>query len=111
MTEWMLQQPPALQALIRVALVVLPLLMIVPGLIWWERRLLSWFQDRIGPNRVATLTLRSGRKIRLKGLLQPIADGVKLFLKEDITPAAVDRLVYVVAPAAAALRAPPRSSA
>ncbi|HQU19049.1 MAG TPA: NADH-quinone oxidoreductase subunit H [Fimbriimonadaceae bacterium] len=101
MTEWMLQQPPALQALIRVALVVLPLLMIVPGLIWWERRLLSWFQDRIGPNRVATLTLRSGRKIRLKGLLQPIADGVKLFLKEDITPAAVDRLVYVVAPAIA----------
>lgn len=81
---------PALQALIRVLLVVVPILMLVPGLIWWERRLLSWMQDRIGPNRVGP-----------KGLLQTIADGVKLFLKEDITPAAVDRVVYFTAPALA----------
>lgn len=62
----------------------------VPLFIWWERRLLSWMQDRIGPNRVGP-----------KGLLQPIADGVKLFFKEDITPKAVDRVIYFVAPAVA----------
>lgn len=90
MTDWLIQQSPAVQATIRVLVFVLPVLIIVPGLIWWERRLLSWMQDRIGPNRVGPF-----------GLLQPIADGVKLFFKEDITPAAVDRLIYFVAPAVA----------
>lgn len=81
---------PALMALIRVVLLVGPILMLVPGLIWWERRLLSWMQDRIGPNRVGPF-----------GLLQPIADGVKLFFKEDITPNTIDRLIYFTAPAVA----------
>lgn len=80
---------------------VVPVLMIVPGFIWLERRLLSWMQDRIGPNRVATITLKNGKKVRLMGLLQPIADGVKLFLKEDITPTAIDRAIYFFAPAVA----------
>lgn len=92
---------PALQALLRVILFVLPLLLVVPGLIWWERRLLSWMQDRIGPNRVATITLKNGKQIKLFGLLQPIADGIKLFFKEDITPTAIDRVVYFIAPAVA----------
>ena len=92
---------PILQALLRVLLFVLPLLLVVPGLIWWERRLLSWMQDRIGPNRVATITLKSGKQIKLFGLLQPIADGIKLFFKEDITPTAIDRVIYFVAPAVA----------
>ncbi|HRK23134.1 MAG TPA: NADH-quinone oxidoreductase subunit NuoH [Fimbriimonadaceae bacterium] len=90
MTEWLTSQPGWLQALIRVLLFVGPLLIIVPGLIWWERRLLSWMQDRIGPNRVGPF-----------GLLQPIADGIKLFFKEDITPSAVDRAIYFLAPAIA----------
>lgn len=77
-------------ALLRIAIVLGFVLAIVPGLIWWERRLLSWFQDRIGPNRVGPF-----------GLLQPIADGIKLFFKEDITPATVDRLLYFIAPAIA----------
>ncbi|MEA2553459.1 MAG: NADH-quinone oxidoreductase subunit [Fimbriimonadaceae bacterium] len=76
--------------LIRVLLLIVPILTLVPGLIWWERRLLSWMQDRVGPNRVGPW-----------GLLQPIADGVKLFFKEDITPAAVDRAIYFMAPAIA----------
>ncbi len=90
MWNWLEHLHPALLALIRVLLFVLPILVIVPLLIWWERRLLSWMQDRIGPNRVGPF-----------GLLQTIADGVKLFLKEDITPAKVDRLVYFIAPALA----------
>jgi NADH-quinone oxidoreductase subunit H len=83
-------QYPLLVALIRVLLLIVPILLIVPALIWWERRLLSWMQDRIGPNRVGPF-----------GLLQPIADGVKLFFKEDITPASVDRKIYFIAPALA----------
>ena len=81
---------PALQALLRVLLFVLPILGMVPFLIWWERRLLSWMQDRIGPNRVGKF-----------GLLQAFADGIKLFTKEDITPSAIDRVVYFTAPAVA----------
>lgn len=52
-----------------------------------ERRLLARFQLRIGPNRVGPL-----------GLLQPLADGIKLIFKEDFTPAGADRPVYLFAP-------------
>lgn len=89
-TEIVSHWHPIVQALIRVLLVLVPILALVPGLIWWERRLLSWMQDRIGPNRVGPF-----------GLLQTIADGIKLFLKEDITPSAIDRAIYFFAPAVA----------
>lgn len=100
------QDNPVALAAIRVALLVLPILVLVPGLIWLERRLLSWMQDRIGPNRTGTVTFPSnfplkflaGKKVRTFGLLQPIADGVKLFLKEDVTPTAVDKPIYFLAP-------------
>ena len=52
-----------------------------------ERKVAAWTQDRIGPNRVGP-----------KGLLQPIADGLKLFLKEDIIPSNVDKALFVIAP-------------
>lgn len=103
--EFLQSLHPAVLALIRVVLFVGFLLIIVPGCIWWERRLLSWMQDRIGPNRVATfpknffIPFLRGR--RIFGLLQPIADGIKLFLKEDVTPATVDRAIYFLAPAIA----------
>lgn len=99
--EWLSGQDPIVQAIVRVLLVVAPILILVPGLIWWERRLLSWMQDRIGPNLTGDITLKSGKRIKLFGLLQPIADGVKLFLKEEIIPANVDRIIYVIAPALA----------
>ncbi len=100
---------PVVLAIIRVLLFVVPILTLVPGLIWWERRLLSWMQDRIGPNRTGTVTFPEnfpiaalrGKKVRTFGLLQPIADGVKLFFKEDATPAMIDKLVYFTAPAVA----------
>jgi NADH-quinone oxidoreductase subunit H len=52
-----------------------------------ERKLLARFQARIGPNRAGPL-----------GLLQPVADGIKLILKESITPSAVDKPIYFLAP-------------
>ncbi|MDP6601345.1 MAG: NADH-quinone oxidoreductase subunit NuoH [Phycisphaerales bacterium] len=63
-------------------------------LILLERKLCAWVQDRIGPNRVGPL-----------GLLQPIADGLKLFMKEDFMPRGVDRGLFVLAPAFSAVPA------
>ena len=80
--------------ILRVAIVLVFILAIVPGIIYWERKLLAWFQDRIGPNRVGPF-----------GLLQTIADGIKLFLKEDVNPDKVDKFIYVIAPAVALLPA------
>ena len=59
-----------------------------------ERRVAAWIQDRIGPNRVG-IPLTS---IRLFGLGQPVADGLKLILKEDYTPAHVDKRLFTIAP-------------
>ncbi|MCA9196110.1 MAG: NADH-quinone oxidoreductase subunit NuoH [Planctomycetales bacterium] len=59
-----------------------------------ERRVAAWVQDRRGPNRVG-LPLT---KIRLFGLGQPLADGAKMILKEEYTPAHVDRRLFVLAP-------------
>lgn len=100
---------PLLLGLIRVLFVVIAILSLVPPLIWWERRLLSWMQDRIGPNRSGTITFPdnfplkglAGKKVRTFGLIQPLLDGLKLFLKEDITPNSVDRKIYFIAPAIA----------
>lgn len=63
-----------------------PLLTVIV-LIWVERKIAARIQDRLGPNRVGPF-----------GLLQTFADLVKLLTKEDITPAAADRLLYNVAP-------------
>ncbi len=71
-------------AIIGVLLVVLNLAAL---LIWVERRLLALWQDRYGPNRVGPF-----------GLLQPVADAIKLFFKEDWIPPFADRIVFVIAP-------------
>lgn len=68
--------------------VLAALLALTTGMIWIERRLLARFQDRLGPNRVGPF-----------GLLQPIADVLKLFMKEDWIPPFADAFVYVMAPA------------
>ncbi|MGI9226470.1 MAG: NADH-quinone oxidoreductase subunit NuoH [Candidatus Nanopelagicaceae bacterium] len=55
--------------------------------IWWERRLIGFMQERPGPNRTGP-----------QGLLQSLADGVKLALKEDLLPKAADKVVFILAP-------------
>ena len=60
---------------------------IVAYMVWLERKVAARFQDRIGPNRVGPL-----------GLLQPIADAIKLITKENIVPRAADQWVHLLAP-------------
>ena len=79
-------------------MVVLPL---VPVCVYFERRFSAVIQDRVGPNRVGIpLTLFGGKKdIPLFGIVQPVADAVKLLLKEDFTPTNVRTAFYWLAPA------------
>ena len=83
---------PALAAQILIGflgiLILISLLMVLDiFLVWVERKVVSRFQDRIGPNRVGPF-----------GLIQPFADIIKLLIKEDITPGGADRVVYNIAP-------------
>lgn len=73
--------------LIGVVMVTLFPLIVVIFLIWVERKIAARIQDRLGPNRVGPF-----------GLLQSVADAVKLITKEDITPIGADRVVYNIAP-------------
>ncbi len=72
-----------------VFLILTPLIALIA-----ERKIMAWMQMRIGPNRIGPW-----------GLLQSLADGIKLALKEGITPAGVDRPVYLLAPIIAAVPA------
>ncbi len=84
-----------------VALTFMVVLPLVPVSVYFERRFSAIIQDRVGPNRVGIpLTLLGFKKdFHLFGLVQPIADGLKLFLKEDFTPEHVRKAFYWLAPA------------
>jgi NADH-quinone oxidoreductase subunit H len=77
--------------LLKVAIVFVFLLLTTIFMIWFERRVIGRMQNRPGPNRAGPW-----------GLLQPIADAIKLPLKEDIVPTGVDKLVFFIAPIIAA---------
>ncbi len=81
-------------ALIKIAILIGGLMTAAAYFVLLERRMAAWVQDRIGPNRVGIpLT-----KIQLFGLGQPLADGLKFILKEEYTPAHVDKALYLLAP-------------
>ncbi|HYN13876.1 MAG TPA: NADH-quinone oxidoreductase subunit NuoH [Burkholderiales bacterium] len=67
--------------------ILVPLMLAVAYLTLWERKLIGWIQIRIGPNRVGPA-----------GLLQPIADGIKLLMKEIIVPANANKALFLLAP-------------
>lgn len=73
--------------IIKILVIVVPLLLSVAYLIYAERKVIGYIQARIGPNRVG-----------VKGLLQPIADLVKLLTKEIIVPTRSNRYLFIVAP-------------
>jgi NADH-quinone oxidoreductase subunit H len=79
---------------IKIAVLLLVLLTSVAYLTLVERKVMGWIQLRIGPNRVGPW-----------GLLQPLADGVKMIFKEDIIPLEANRWLYIAAPAAAMIPA------
>jgi len=78
---------PLTWTLMKIVALVLPLMLCVAYLTLWERKAIGWSQIRPGPNRVGPL-----------GLLQPIADAVKLIFKEIILPSAANRPLFLIAP-------------
>jgi len=91
-TGWDIDAMPGwFTALVKILLAVVPLMVIFPGLFalttWVERKVLARIANRLGPNRVGPF-----------GLLQPVADGVKMLTKEDIVPYGADKPVHTLAP-------------
>jgi NADH-quinone oxidoreductase subunit H len=74
--------------LLKIAVVFNAVMAVVTFLVWVERRVSAFIQDRLGPNRVGPF-----------GLLQPFADAIKFIFKEDLIPGQVNRPVFIIAPA------------
>ncbi|MBC3812247.1 MULTISPECIES: NADH-quinone oxidoreductase subunit NuoH [Undibacterium] len=78
---------PLVWNLIKIVCVVAPIMGLVAYLTLWERKMIGWMHIRLGPNRVGPA-----------GLLQPIADAVKLLLKEIVVPAKANKVLFILAP-------------
>jgi NADH-quinone oxidoreductase subunit H len=78
---------PLVWTMAKIVAVVLPLMGCVAYLTLWERKMIGWMHIRLGPNRVGPA-----------GLLQPIADAVKLLLKEIVIPTRANKALFVIAP-------------
>lgn len=78
---------PAVWTLIKIVLIVAPMMLSVAYLTYFERKVIGYMQVRIGPNRVGPW-----------GLIQPIADGLKLLLKEIIVPSGSNKGIFLIAP-------------
>jgi NADH-quinone oxidoreductase subunit H len=84
---WSAMVWPVIWNLIKIVVLVLPLMGAVAYLTLWERKFLGWMQVRVGPNRVGPL-----------GLLQPIADALKLLGKEILMPTAASKGLFFIGP-------------
>ena len=78
---------PLVWTLIRIVIIVLPMFAAVAYMTLWERKLIAWMHVRLGPNRVGPL-----------GLWQPLADSLKLLMKEIISPTQASKTLYFIAP-------------
>lgn len=78
---------PLVWTMTKIVLIVAPLMLGVAYLTWVERKVIGYMQVRIGPNRVGPW-----------GLIQPIADGLKLLLKEIVVPSGANKAIFVIAP-------------
>jgi NADH-quinone oxidoreductase subunit H len=78
---------PLIWTIVKILCVLLPLMGLVAYATLWERKLIGWIQIRVGPNRVGPM-----------GLLQPIADAIKLLFKEIIVPAKASKALFVIGP-------------
>lgn len=84
---WVSGAWPVLWVLTKIVVLVAPLMGAVAYLTLWERKVISWIQNRVGPNRVGPM-----------GLLQPIADAMKLLTKEVLAPAAANKELFFLGP-------------
>ncbi|MBI4206227.1 MAG: NADH-quinone oxidoreductase subunit H, partial [Betaproteobacteria bacterium] len=84
---------PAVWALVKIIAIVAPLMLCVAYLTLAERKIIGWMQVRIGPNRVTFFGIPW-----LGGWAQPIADGLKLLVKEIIVPTGANKFLVVLAP-------------
>jgi NADH-quinone oxidoreductase subunit H len=91
---------PVVWTMTKIVAIVAPLMLAVAYLTLWERKVIGWMQVRKGPNRVTFFGLRF-----LGGWAQPIADGLKLLLKEIIVPTGANKFLFLLAPVMAIMPA------
>src|SRR5690349_15768405 len=92
--DWEPLMQPLILPLVKIALLIFIMMTAAAYLVLLERWMAAWVQDRKGPNRVGIpLT-----KIKMFGLGQPLADGLKFIFKEEFTPNHVDKALFRLAP-------------
>ncbi len=84
---WVLFIWPWIKIPVLIIVIIVPVLLSVAYLTYWERKIIGWMQYRKGPNVVGWL-----------GLMQPFADGLKLFLKETIIPSGANPIIFLLSP-------------